>query len=163
MLRPHIEVRTHEARTLLGDTLLLRTAVTQWANVAALIASLYREDWDLLGRCLVDVVAEPVRAPSVPGFESVKAAALEAGALGGGLSGSGPAIFALCRDPSIAERVAIAMHETFQAEVGIESEHYVSRVGAEGAQLLADDCGVPADDCGVPADDCHPDSAACDS
>lgn len=151
LLRPHIEVRTHEARTLLGDTLPLRTAVTQWANVAGLIASLYREDWDLLGRCLVDVVAEPLRAQSVPGFETVKAAALEAGALGCGLSGSGPAIFALCRDPSLAKRVAIAMFETFQAKVGIEAEHYVSPVGAKGAHLLNGDA------------DCHADSAACDS
>ncbi len=138
LLRPRIEVRTHEARILLGDTLPLQQAVTQWANIAGLIAALYRADWELLERCLVDVVAEPVRAPIVPGFAAVKAAALEAGALGCSLSGSGPAIFALCRDRAGATAAALAMHETFQRKVGIESEHYATAVGTRGAHVLAD-------------------------
>jgi len=136
LLQPRIEVRTHESRTLLGDTLPLSSAVTQWANVAGLIAALYREDWDLLQRSLVDVVAEPKRAPAIPGFERVKAAALESGALGCGLSGSGPAIFALCRTLAGARATSLAMHETFRDEIGIESQHFATRVGTAAAHVL---------------------------
>ena len=138
ILLPRIELRTHEARVLLGDSIPLGTAVEQWGNVAGLIASLYEEDWGLLQRSLVDVVAEPIRSPLVPGFEAVKSAGMEAGALGCSLSGSGPAIFALCRDRERAEAASDAMHRTFEEVVGSDSQRFVSKVGAAGARILAD-------------------------
>ena len=108
----------------------------QWANVAGLIAALYREDFDLLERSLVDVIAEPVRGPGIPGFFDVKQAARESGALGCSLSGSGPAIFALCRTPEDAETTARAMQESFQLHVGIDSQTFTTPVGAEGARIV---------------------------
>ncbi len=138
LLLPRIEIRTHEARALLGDSIPLETAVKQWGNVAGLIAGLYEGDWGLLRRSLVDVVAEPVRAPLVPGFEGVKTAAIEAGALGCSLSGSGPAIFALCQGRELAESVSEAMHRTFEEQVGIDSTSLVSAVGAPGARIVSD-------------------------
>ena len=121
---------------MLGDRIRLSAAITQWANVAGLIAALYRQDWDLLQRSLVDVVAEPVRAPTVPGFEAVREAALEAGAVGCGLSGSGPAIFALCCGRQKAKEIADAMTTTYDTRVGIDTETFVSSVGARGAHLV---------------------------
>ena len=138
ILRPGIEIRTHESRALLGDSIPLRDAVTQWGNVAGVIAALYREDWELLRRSLVDVVAEPIRAAGIAGFDAVKTAALESGALGCGLSGSGPAIFALCREPRLAEEAAAAMEQAYERHVGLDSERYVSPVGARGARIVSE-------------------------
>jgi homoserine kinase len=136
VLHPHLEVATREARSILPQEIPLRDAVTQWSNLGSLVAALFRSDWDLLARSLLDVVAEPVRAPLVPGFGAVKAAALEAGALGASLSGSGPSIFALCRGLETAQSVAEAMADTFRSVTGEECDALVSRVNTEGARLL---------------------------
>ncbi|HUH11730.1 MAG TPA: hypothetical protein VMK65_01415, partial [Longimicrobiales bacterium] len=135
LAHPHVEVETAGARQLLGDTLPLERAVVQWGNLAGFVAALYREDWELLSRTLVDVVAEPLRAPGVPGFEAVKRAALDAGAAGCSLSGSGPSIFALCRGSETAERVGRAMETAF-AEAGVGSDVHVTAPSASGARVL---------------------------
>jgi homoserine kinase len=136
LVRPHIEIKTSESRALLGNAIPLSTAVVQWANVAGLIAGLFRGDWDLISRSLEDVVAEPVRGHQVPGFREMKQAALDAGALGSSLSGSGPAVFALCRGADTAERVGTAMQSALTRTTGIAGDHYVSVVGAPGARLV---------------------------
>lgn len=135
VVRPHLEVETAGARRALGEHVRLSDAVTQWANTAALVAGLFREDWDLISRSLVDVVAEPVRARAVPAFGAVRAAAVDAGALGCNLSGSGPSVFALCRSREEAERAGEAMREALREEGGVEAELYVSPAGAGGARV----------------------------
>ena len=70
-------------------------AIKQWANLGALVDALHRGDFDQLSRSLEDTIAEPRRAPLVPGLAAIKRAAVEAGALGCSLSGSGPSLFAL--------------------------------------------------------------------
>src|SRR5262245_2438808 len=92
---PHLEIETAHARALLGDSVRLADAIQQWANLGAFVDALHREDFALLGRSLEDRIAEPHRAPLVPGFDAIKAAALANGALGCSLSGSGPSMFAL--------------------------------------------------------------------
>jgi homoserine kinase len=136
LVRPHIEIRTSESRALLGNAIPLSTAVRQWANVAGLVAGLFRGDWELISRSLEDVVAEPVRGRQVPAFREMKQAALDAGALGCSLSGSGPTVFALCRDAATAERVAAAMQRALTSHAGIAGDRYVSAVGGAGARLM---------------------------
>lgn len=136
VVRPRMEVETARARAVLNDVVPLAAAVRQWGSTAALVAALYEEDWELLARSVHDAVAEPARAPLVPGFETVKARALEAGAAGAGLSGSGPSVFALCRGRSVAERVARSMADGFREEAGVDSDPVVSRVGRAGARVL---------------------------
>lgn len=136
VVRPRMEVETARARAILDNTVPLAAAVRQWGSTAGLVAALYEGDWELLARSVHDAVAEPVRAPLVPGFEAVKARALEAGAAGAGLSGSGPSIFALCRGRPVAERVARAMADGFRSEAGAASERIVSPVGRTGARVL---------------------------
>ncbi|MCY4397854.1 MAG: homoserine kinase [Gemmatimonadetes bacterium] len=133
---PHTEVQTLEARMILGDTIPLAAGIQQWGNAAGLVAGLFTEDWELIARCLCDAVAEPVRSRLVPGFERVRASALEAGAVGAGLSGSGPTIFALCRGRGVAEQAAAAMAEAFREEAGLASDTVVSRVNEVGARIL---------------------------
>ena len=143
LVRPHAEVNTKESRSRLERQLPLDRAVTQWGNAAALVAAVFRADFDLLSRALVDVVAEPVRAPGVPGFHAAKAAAVEAGALGCSLSGSGPALFALCDGRDKGRQVAAAMADAIEGEAGVACDQLVSPLPAPGARVIAaTDSGV---------------------
>jgi homoserine kinase len=135
VVHPHLEVRTADARKLLGDTVAMADAVAQWGNTAGLVAALYRGDLELLARTLVDRVAEPRRAALVPGLEAAKAAALAAGALGGSLSGSGPSVFALCPDLATAARAGEAMATVFR-DRGTPCDIHASPVALQGARVL---------------------------
>lgn len=132
---PQIELHTREARKALRSGIKLTDAVKQWANTAAFVAGLLRHDYDLIGRSMEDVVAEPVRSIFIPGFAEVKAAAIRAGALGCSISGSGPALFALCKGNHVAHRVALAMQSAFQA-IGLSHLSYISTLPAQGARIL---------------------------
>ncbi|MDE2805633.1 MAG: homoserine kinase [Gemmatimonadota bacterium] len=133
---PAMEVETRRARMILGDTIPLSAGVQQWGNAAGMVAGLLSGDWELIARCMCDAVAEPMRAQLVPGFEAVKASAIEAGAVAAGLSGSGPSVLALCRGRAAAEGAAAAMAEAFHDAAGVSSDLVVSRANAEGARIL---------------------------
>jgi homoserine kinase len=135
-VHPHMEVETAGARAVLGSTVPLGAAVAQWGNTAALVAGLFREDWDLIAQSVNDLVAEPLRAPLVPGFREVKEAALNAGALAASLSGSGPSLFALCRGRQRGEAVGEAMAQAFAAAGGLEADVLVSPGRSPGTQIL---------------------------
>lgn len=135
VVHPQIEVRTEDARRILKDKISLRDAVTQWGNVAGLITGLFKGDYDLIGRSLQDVIIEPVRSVLIPGFDAVKKAAMNAGALGCTISGSGPSMFALCSSRVTAERVAVQMSETF-SDNGIENEFFFCRVSEHGPRII---------------------------
>jgi homoserine kinase len=131
VVHPHAELRTEDSRRVLKKEIRLADAIRQWGNLAALVAALYNGDLQLLGRSLQDVVAEPTRSLLIPGFAAVKAAALEAGALGCSISGSGPSVFALCATSETSARAGAAMVTAFQ-EAGLESDLYVSAVNTKG-------------------------------
>jgi homoserine kinase len=137
VVHPHLEIETARARALLGTSVPLSEAVQQWANLAALIHGLHTADFAVIGRALEDVIAEPRRAPLVPGFSRIKRAAVDAGALGCSLSGSGPSLFALCARPGDAPPVAGAMAAAIRAEIGSEPEVYVSGIARRGARILS--------------------------
>ncbi len=134
IIHPEIEVKTSVARGLLDRHIPLETAVRQWGNVGGLVAGLYREDYDLIGRSLEDYVAEPKRAGLIPGFRKMKESAIASGALGAGISGSGPSVFALCRGETVAIRVLGGMQEVMR-DVGIAFKAYLSPVSEKGAQI----------------------------
>jgi len=136
VIHPDLEIETAKARALLGTTVPLTDAVRQWANLGAMVDALHRGDFDLLARSLEDTIAEPRRAPLIPGLASIKRAAKDAGALGSSISGSGPSIFALCRNRTIADRVAAAMTAAVQREIGGESQTYVSSISSRGARVI---------------------------
>ncbi|MCH7855666.1 MAG: homoserine kinase [Gemmatimonadetes bacterium] len=136
LIHPDLELETSEMRGILPDVLPLKEAVRQWADCSAFVVGLYEEDWDLIKRALVDRVAEPHRSRFIPGFDAVRSAGLEAGALGAGLSGSGPSMFALCRTMAEAQSAATAMADAF-AQVGVEgADTHVSEVGDTGAHVI---------------------------
>jgi homoserine kinase len=137
VVHPDLEIETARARALLGTSVPLADAVRQWANLGALVHGLHVCDYALISRSLEDSIAEPRRAPLVPGLAAIKRAAIDAGALGCSLSGSGPSIFALCRDRSVADRVAPAMTAAVAKETGVESQAYVSSISTRGAHVVS--------------------------
>lgn len=134
-LHPHIEVKTSDARAVLNPMIPLKDAITQWGNVGGLIAGLYTNDYELIGRSLEDVIVEPLRKSLIPGFDETKFVALQNGALGAGISGAGPSIFALCKGQAIAEKVAFAMTETYST-TGIPSDIHISKINPIGVKII---------------------------
>jgi homoserine kinase len=137
VVHPDLEIETARARALLGHSVPLADAIRQWANVGALVDALHRGDFDLLSRSLEDAIAEPRRAPLVPGLAAIKRAAADAGALGCSLSGSGPSLFALCRGLDAAHRVAAAMAAAVQQQIGGDPQTYVSPIAPQGARVVS--------------------------
>lgn len=115
LARPDQRMRTADARAVLPRDIPRAVALHQAAQVAAMVAALATDDYDLLARSVDDRIAEPARAGLLPGFAEAKAAAMAAGALGSSISGSGPTSFALARGRRSAERIAAAMEQAYRA------------------------------------------------
>jgi homoserine kinase len=137
VVHPQIEVKTIEARKVLPAAVPLGLAVRQWANVAGLVAGFLTADYDLIGRSLADYIVEPARQALIPGLAEARARALAAGAIGGGISGSGPSIFMLNKTEATARAVGAALGGVF-AELGIAYNTYVGPVATEGARIVSE-------------------------
>lgn len=134
LVHPHLELKTEDSRQVLRRNIPLQDAITQWGNIAGLVAGLMKPDYGLIGRSLQDVIAEPVRSLLIPGFDNIKSLAVSEGALGCGISGSGPTIFALSTERELARRVGKVIQEQF-AKFGLDSEVYLSKINNEGAKV----------------------------
>lgn len=137
VIHPKIEIRTEDTRMILQKQVPLTKAVTQWGNLGALVAGLLKEDYDLIGRAMHDEIVEPIRSVLIPGYDQTKQAAIDAGALGCCISGSGPSIFALSTSKKQAQTIGRAMEQSVQA-IGLESDCYISKINARGAYILED-------------------------
>lgn len=135
VVHPQIELKTSDARSVLKQTVSLKSAITQWGNVGGLIAGLYTKDYDLIGRSLHDEIVEPLRSVLIPGFDLIKKTAYENGALGSGISGSGPSIFALSKGKETADKIAKAMSAVYD-EMNLPYEIHVSKVNDEGMKII---------------------------
>jgi homoserine kinase len=132
LAQPAQRLRTSEARGVLPASIPRSVALHQMAQVGAIVAACYANDLALLGRAIDDRIAEPARAPLLPGFLAAKEAAMTAGALGASISGAGPTAFALAAGDDVAERVAAAMRGAY-AGAGIECSARVTHVDPNGA------------------------------
>jgi homoserine kinase len=135
LLHPDVEILTKQARGILPQAIALKTAIAQTGNIAAFVAGLYEKDLALVGRSMTDLFAEPYRAPLIPEFERVRNAALYGGALAFGISGSGPAMFALCDSSIRAQQVGELMQRGLVSK-NIACELYISRINKKGAMIL---------------------------
>jgi len=136
LVHPHIRVDTRGARRMLRREVPLGDLVKQTASIAGFVAGCYTDDLELIGESLHDHVVEAQRAPLIPAFAEVKAAAMEAGALGASISGSGPTVFAWVTSPEAAERVRRSMLRAFKEHDGTEADSWVSPVSEHGARVL---------------------------
>ncbi len=135
VIHPQIEVKTSDSRKILKTNITLADGIKQWGNVGGLIAGLFKEDYDLIGRSLEDHIVEPIRSILIPGFDDVKAAAITAGALGCGISGSGPSIFSFSKGEEIAQKVGEAMRTIYQ-KIGIDYDVHISKVNVDGVRRV---------------------------
>jgi homoserine kinase len=136
IVHPQIEVRTSDARSILRQQVLLKDAIKQWGNIAGLVAGLMKSDYDLIGRSLEDVIIEPVRSILIPGFDDLKKVCKQAGALGGGISGSGPSIFMLSKTKEIAVAVEKEMNQLYDG-IGLPHHTYVTTINQAGVEIIA--------------------------
>jgi homoserine kinase len=135
IVHPQIEVKTSDARSILQQKVLLKDAIKQWGNIAGLVAGLLQSDYALIGRSLEDVLIEPVRSILIPGFDQIKAQSKEAGALGGGISGSGPSIFMLSETEATAQKVAGVMHQIYE-NLKLDHHTYVTTINHSGVRFV---------------------------
>lgn len=135
IVHPQIEVKTADARQILRKEVQLKDAIRQWGNIAGLVTGFLKNDYELIGRSMEDVIIEPVRSILIPAFEEVKNNCREAGSLGGGISGSGPAIFMFSRNESTAKSIETCMKEIYD-RIGIEYITYVTTNNYEGIKII---------------------------
>ncbi|PQJ22918.1 homoserine kinase [Tenacibaculum sp. SG-28] len=134
-IHPQIEIKTKDAREVLPEKITLKDAVTQWANVGGLISGLYSNDYECIRNSLCDIIVEPVRKHLIPHFDTVKSTAIDAGALGAGISGSGPTIFALCKGDESTKKVKQAIENSYST-TGIPFHVFTSKISTKGVQIL---------------------------
>ena len=135
VVHPHIELKTNDARRVLKSDISMADVIKQSANAASFMVAIARADFDLLGRSMHDLLAEPRRTQLIPGFEIARQNALNAGAVGCGISGSGPSIFALCKGKTVAMAVAEGIQQGF-SEAQLESDLFVSALNAPGTIII---------------------------
>lgn len=134
VVHPQIEVKTADARAILRQQVPLKNAIKQWGNIAGLVTGILKNDLALISRSLEDHIIEPIRSTLIPGFQEIKTNCKQAGALGGGISGSGPSIFMLSSSRSTAEAVQQIMQQTY-IKLGIDYHSYVSMINKEGVRI----------------------------
>jgi homoserine kinase len=132
---PEVDVPTKDARQMIRSKVLLKDAVTQWGNVAGLVSGLFMKDYDLIGRSMTDVLVEPTRAILIPDFYVLRQLALSAGAIGFGISGSGPSVFALTKDAETANKITEKLQSHLRG-LAINSLSFVSEVNKKGPVIL---------------------------
>lgn len=134
IVHPQIEVKTSDARAILKQQVLLKDAIKQWGNVAGLVAGLIKKDYELISRSLEDRIVEPTRSILIPKFDRIKTESKQAGALGGGISGSGPSIFMLSQTEEIARTVEDVMRQNYQS-IELEFNTYVTKINSNGVSI----------------------------
>jgi homoserine kinase len=134
---PHTNVETAAARHLVSEQRFqIGQVVHNLGNIAAFVSSLHSGDLALLGRSVNDALVEPIRAKLVPSFSEVKRVALENGALGCSISGSGPSVFAFAQSDTTAVSIGAAMQDAFQI-AGLSSDSYIGSVNTKGAHVIS--------------------------
>ena len=132
---PQIEVKTAEAKRILGDSVSLDKARIQWGNVAGLVAGLTSRDWGLIGRSLEDVIAEPARKGLIAKYDVIKDLALNSGAIGFNISGSGPSMFALYNEEKDLERLKSTIRDEYAA-INIDCIFHQSKINTQGTVVI---------------------------
>jgi homoserine kinase len=135
VVHPQIEVKTSDARQILRKEVQLKDAIKQWGNIAGLVAGFLQSDYELISRSLEDVIIEPIRSILIPGFDEIKTKCKEAGALGGGISGSGPSVFMLSKEEVTAKEVEQIMRNIYDG-IGVEYHTHVTTINNEGVRII---------------------------
>ena len=133
---PHIVMNTSDMRKLLRKEITLADAVKQWSNIASLVSGFMKKDYSIISRSINDFIVEPVRSLLIPSFYEMKKAALDAGAVGSSISGSGPSLFALTKSKASANKVAKEMKKVLD-KIDIDCDIYISGINKKGPKILS--------------------------
>ena len=134
VIHPQIEIKTSEARAMLPTHVPLKEAVRNWSNLGSFVAALAKRDYGLMSRSMEDTIVEPVRKKLIPKFDEVKARALALGAVGAGISGSGPSMFALCETRDVAANILRDVSELY-LHGGLDFNFHISEIVNSGAVI----------------------------
>lgn len=137
ILHPQVELLTEMSRNVLRKNVRLNTAVKQMGNIAGFVAGLYSSDYELISRSMEDYLVEPMRSVLIPGFDIITTHAKRAGALGSGISGSGPSIFALCKGKEKAMKVTEVMTQKAK-EIKLDFLIHMSKLSTQGTKVIND-------------------------
>lgn len=132
---PQVEIKTQQAKRMLGKSMPISNAVIQFGNIAGVVLGISSSNYEVLGRSMVDVLAEPKRKALIPLYDKAKNASLKAGAIGTNIAGSGPTIFSFCKDKNEADAVLSAYQDTYKYS-GIEVKYYTSKISSAGAKIV---------------------------
>jgi homoserine kinase len=135
ILHPKIELKTLHAREIIKKNVTMEKAIQQWGNLGAFVSALFNEDYDLISRSLKDEIVEPMRSLLIPEFDSLKKASIDAGALGFGISGSGPSVYALTKGMDTAHKVSKVINQIISS-IGIDFEIHISEINKQGIKIL---------------------------
>ena len=135
IVHPQIVLNTSDARRVLKKEVSYENAIIQSANTAGFMVALIKGDFELMKRSMSDLLAEPYRMQLIPGFDVIKNSAMDAGAIGCGISGSGPSVFALCKTEHTANQVVKVIQEGF-TKIRLHNEGYVSKANAKGTRIV---------------------------
>ena len=135
IIHPEIELKTSDSRSVLKQKVTLEKAIQQSANIASLISGLYSDDYNLISRSLIDVLVEPHRSDLIPAFSELKKTCKDYGALGSGISGSGPSVFALSKGEETAKSVTIEMANIL-IPLKLKFHSYTSKINSTGIKLI---------------------------
>ena len=135
ILHPKIELKTLHAREIIKKNVTMEKAIKQWGNLGAFVSALFNEDYDLISRSLKDEIVEPMRSVLIPEFDSLKKASIDAGALGFGISGSGPSVYALTKGMDTAHKVSKVINQIISS-IDIDFEIHISEINKQGIKIL---------------------------
>jgi homoserine kinase len=136
IIHPQIEIKTADSRAVLPINVPLKMAVKQWANVGALVHALHTHDYELFAESLTDHIVEPYRSKLIPDYDLIKKSVLKIGALGCGISGSGPSIFTFSKNSNIADKVRSTMNDIYSKNK-IPFHIYISKINTEGIKVIS--------------------------
>ncbi|MCP5063548.1 MAG: homoserine kinase [Ignavibacteriae bacterium] len=135
VLHSNVIVETKKARKLIKDEISLKSARRHFGNMGTLIAGFYESDFEKIGKAIEDEISEPVRSKLIPGFYEIKNAALDAGAYGCSISGSGPSIFAFSQNKKDAEIIGKAMSKAAHIH-NLKTKIFISTVNNVGPKVI---------------------------
>ena len=135
IIHPQVEIKTSDSRILVQRKIEISKLTEQASNLGAFISALYNEDYEMISRCIKDIIVEPYRSEIIPEFNNLKKIALESGSIGFGISGSGPSMFSLSKGPKIANDVKINLEKHLQKK-NIKYKSYVSIVNDKGIKII---------------------------
>lgn len=135
IIRPNIEIKTSDSRKVLKKKIKIEEMVQQSANLGSFVSSLYNEDFNLMSRSIVDIIAEPNRRILIPEFDNIIKLSKINGAIAAGISGSGPSIFSLSKDTIISEKILKATTDHYN-KLGISYDGFISKINTKGIKIL---------------------------